>query len=114
MLQGLEGCPGVSVNIYAAPPTIQSEQSLGFAAASAVPIVFLQLYNGDVDAMDVMVGLLAEKPLPGFIFGEAIYTIFALQVRKIGWSRRDQGMVQEGRTYGRGEEGGGMYTMFVL
>jgi len=41
-----------------------------------------ELYNGDIDAMDVMVGLLAEKPLPGFIFGEAIYTIFALQTQR--------------------------------
>jgi hypothetical protein len=33
-----------------------------------------------VDAIDCMVGLLAEEPLPGYIFGEAIYSIFVLQV----------------------------------
>jgi len=41
-----------------------------------------KLYDGDVNAVDVMVGLLAEKPIPGFIFGEATYTIFALQTQR--------------------------------
>lgn len=41
----------------------------------------VQVYSNDVNNIDVMVGLLSEHPLPGFIFGEAIYTIFVLQVR---------------------------------
>lgn len=45
-----------------------------------------QVYENDVNKIDVMVGLLSETPLPGFIFGEAIYTIFVLQVKQQGWA----------------------------
>jgi len=41
-----------------------------------------KLYDGDVNAVDVMVGLLAEKPIPGLIFGEAIYSIFILMTQR--------------------------------
>jgi len=40
-----------------------------------------ELYK-DIDALDVMVGILAEKPLPGFIFGESTHTIFVLQAQR--------------------------------
>jgi hypothetical protein len=40
----------------------------------------VQLYENDLDKIDVMVGLLSEPPLPGFVFGESIYSIFLLQV----------------------------------
>jgi hypothetical protein len=43
-------------------------------------LLLLQVYGGDLDKVDVMVGLLAEPQLPGFIFGEGIYSIFTLQV----------------------------------
>lgn len=41
----------------------------------------LQVYSNDINKIDATVGLLSETPLPGWIFGEAIYTIFVLQVR---------------------------------
>lgn len=40
-----------------------------------------EVYSNDVNKIDAMVGMLAETPLPGWIFGEAIYSIFILQVR---------------------------------
>jgi hypothetical protein len=43
-------------------------------------LLLLQVYDNDVDKIDSMVGMLAQAPIPGFIFGEAIYTIFVLQV----------------------------------
>jgi hypothetical protein len=43
-------------------------------------LLMLQVYGADLNKVDVMVGLLAEPQLPGFIFGEGIYSIFTLQV----------------------------------
>lgn len=43
----------------------------------------VQLYDNDVDKVDVMLGLLSEQHLPGFIFGESIWSVFLLQVRPV-------------------------------
>jgi hypothetical protein len=43
-------------------------------------LALLQVYGSDLNKVDVMIGLLAEPQLPGFIFGEGIYSIFTLQV----------------------------------
>lgn len=41
-----------------------------------------EVYSNDVNKIDAMVGMLAETPLPGWIFGEAIYSIFILQTQR--------------------------------
>jgi hypothetical protein len=58
----------------------QSLPLLCTANCCAMPCCAVQLYDNDPDKIDVMVGLLSEPPLPGFIFGESIYTVFLLQV----------------------------------
>jgi hypothetical protein len=42
-----------------------------FAADCATPplLLLLQVYGNDINKIDVAVGLLAETPLPGWIFG---------------------------------------------
>jgi len=41
-----------------------------------------EVYWNDINAVDVAVGLLSEEPLPGWIFGDATYTIFVLQTQR--------------------------------
>ena len=39
-------------------------------------------YGGDIEKMDTYVGMMGERRMPGFAFGETIYTIFVLQTQR--------------------------------
>ncbi|KAJ3070192.1 hypothetical protein HDU98_006784 [Podochytrium sp. JEL0797] len=41
-----------------------------------------QVYGGDVEQLDLMVGLMAEEKLPGFIFGETTHTPFVVEAQR--------------------------------
>ncbi|WIA21634.1 hypothetical protein OEZ85_000815 [Tetradesmus obliquus] len=62
-------------------PTYSSFDKLGIEDAGA-RAALKEVYGNDIDKIDVAVGLLAETPLPGWIFGEAVYTIFVLQTQR--------------------------------
>jgi hypothetical protein len=38
-----------------------------------------RIYDNDIEKLDMIIGMQAEKKLPGMVFGETIYTIFILQ-----------------------------------
>ncbi|KAF0686198.1 Aste57867_21984 [Aphanomyces stellatus] len=40
------------------------------------------VYGSDVELLDLLVGTTAEKKLPGFVFGETIYTVFVVQTAR--------------------------------
>ncbi|KAI9330934.1 heme peroxidase, partial [Obelidium mucronatum] len=41
-----------------------------------------QVYGDDVEALDLLVGTLAEEKLPGFVFGETTYSVFVAQTQR--------------------------------
>jgi hypothetical protein len=41
-----------------------------------------ELYNGDIDRVDTMVGMFAEQPPPGFAFSETAFRVFALNASR--------------------------------
>ncbi|CAK4919196.1 unnamed protein product, partial [Aphanomyces euteiches] len=41
-----------------------------------------KVYGNDVELLDLLVGTSAEEKLPGFVFGETIYTVFVAQTQR--------------------------------
>ncbi|KAH9182849.1 hypothetical protein AeNC1_015174 [Aphanomyces euteiches] len=41
-----------------------------------------KVYDNDVELLDLLVGTSAEERLPGFVFGETIYTVFVAQTQR--------------------------------